>query len=38
MCCLLAGTGAGKNCVQMPINMIMEDIRQRDRANLLREK
>ena len=31
MCCLLAGTGAGKNCVQMPINMIMEDIRQRDR-------
>ena len=22
MCCLLAGTGAGKNCVQMPINMI----------------
>ena len=28
MCCLLAGTGAGKNCVQMPINMIMEDIRK----------
>ena len=38
MCCLLAGTGAGKNCVQMPINMIMEDIRQRDRENLNREK
>ena len=38
MCCLLAGTGAGKNCVQMPINMIMEDIRQRDRENLIREK
>ena len=38
MCCLLAGTGAGKNCVQMPINMIMEDIRQRDRENLKREK
>ena len=38
MCCLLAGTGAGKNCVQMPINMIMEDIRQRDRENLQREK
>ena len=38
MCCLLAGTGAGKNCVQMPINMIMEDIRKRDRENLQREK
>ena len=38
MCCLLAGTGAGKNCVHMPINMIMEDIRQRDRENLKREK
>ena len=38
MCCLLAGTGAGKNCVQMPINMLMEDIRQRDRENLQREK
>ena len=38
MCCLLAGTGAGKNCVQMPINMIMEDIRKRDRENLKREK
>ena len=38
MCCLLAGTGAGKNCVQMPINMIMEDIRRRDRENLNREK
>ena len=38
MCCLLAGTGAGKNCVQMPINIIMEDIRKRDRENLNREK
>ena len=38
MCCLLAGTGAGKNCVQMSINMIMEDIRKRDRENLNREK
>ena len=38
MCCLLAGTGAGKNCVQMPINMIMEDIRKRDRENLKQEK
>ena len=38
MCCLLAGTGAGKSCVQMPISMIMEDIRKRDRENLKREK
>ena len=38
MCCLLAGTGAGKSCVQMPISVIMEDIRKRDMENLLREK
>ncbi|HRM57576.1 MAG TPA: hypothetical protein PLP97_10195 [Prevotella sp.] len=38
MCALLAGTGAGKNCVQMPINLIMEDIRKRDAENLKREK
>ena len=38
MCCLLAGTGAGKSCVQKPINFIMEDIRKRDRENLEREK
>ena len=38
MCCLLAGTGAGKSCVQQPINYIMEDIRRRDRENLRREK
>ena len=38
MCCLLAGTGAGKNCVLMPINLIMEDIRKRDKDNLKREK
>ena len=38
MCCLLAGTGAGKSCVQMPISLIMEDIRKRDMENLLREK
>ena len=38
MCCLLAGTGAGKNCVQKPIDCIMADIRQRDRENLKREK
>ena len=38
MCCLLAGTGAGKNCVQQPIDCIMADIRRRDRENLKREK
>ncbi len=38
MCALLAGTGAGKNCVQMPINLIMADIRKRDQENLAREK
>ena len=38
MCCLLAGTGAGKSCVQMPISLIMEDIRKRDMENLKREK
>nr|WP_298560300.1 hypothetical protein [uncultured Prevotella sp.] len=26
MCALLAGTGAGKNCVQMPINLIIQEI------------
>ena len=36
--CLLAGTGAGKSCVQMPINYIMEDIRKRDKENMRREK
>ena len=35
---LLAGTGAGKNCVQKPIDFIMEDIRKRDAENLKREK
>ena len=38
MCCLLVGTGAGKSCVQMPISLIMEDIRKRDMENLKREK
>ena len=38
MTCLLAGTGAGKSCVQMPISYVMEDIRKRDRENLAREK
>ena len=35
---LMAGTGAGKNCISEPINRIMADIRLRDRENLQREK
>ena len=35
---LMAGTGAGKNCISDPINHILKDIRQRDRENLQREK
>ena len=38
MTCLLVGTGAGKSCVQKPIDFIMEDIRKRDQENLKREK
>ncbi len=38
MTCLLAGTGAGKSCVQKSIDFIMEDIRKRDQENLKREK
>ena len=38
MTCLLAGTGAGKSCVQKPIDFIMEDIRKREQENLKREK
>ena len=38
MTCLLAGTGAGKSCVQKPIDFFMEDIRKRDAENLKREK
>ena len=38
MTCLLAGTGAGKSCVQKPIDFIMEDIRKCDQENLKREK
>ena len=37
-CCLLGHSSAGKSCVQMPISMIMEDIRKRDQDNLKREK
>ena len=35
---LMAGTGAGKNCISEPINRIMADIRQRDAENLRREQ
>ena len=35
---LMAGTGAGKNCISEPINRIMADIRQRDEENLRRER
>ncbi len=35
---LMAGTGAGKDCVSQPINRIMADIRARDEANLKRER
>jgi len=38
MCCLMAGTGAGKNCISEPINRILKDIRKRDADNLQREK
>ena len=38
MCCLMAGTGAGKNCISEPINRILKDIRKRDADNLKREK
>lgn len=35
---LMAGTGAGKDCITEPINRIMADIRRRDDENLEREK
>lgn len=35
---LMAGTGAGKDCISQPINYIMADIRKRDEENLQREK
>ena len=38
MNCLMAGTGAGKDCISEPIDHIMEDIRQSDAENLKREK
>ncbi len=38
MNCLMAGTGAGKDCISEPIDHIMADIRLRDAENLRREK
>ena len=35
---LMAGTGAGKDCISEPINRIMADIRRRDAENLQRER
>ena len=35
---LMAGTGAGKDCISAPINHIMADIRLRDAENLRRER
>ena len=35
---LMAGTGAGKDCISQPIDYIMADIRRRDQENLQREK
>ena len=35
---LMAGTGAGKDCISEPINRIMADIRARDEENLRRER
>lgn len=35
---LMAGTGAGKNCICEPINRIMKDIRQRDAESMGRER
>ena len=35
---LMAGTGAGKNCITEPITHILKDIRQQDKENLQREK
>ena len=37
MNCLMAGTGAGKGCIDEPISHIMADIRARDKENEKRE-
>ena len=38
MNCLMAGTGAGKDCISEPIDHIMADIRRNDAENMKREK
>ena len=38
MNCLMAGTGAGKDCISEPIDHIMADIRRSDAENMKREK
>ena len=35
---LMAGTGAGKNCIVTPINCILKDIRERDAISLEKER
>ena len=35
---LMAGTGAGKNCIAAPIDCILKDIRERDAVNLEKER
>jgi hypothetical protein len=37
MNCLMAGTGAGKGCIDEPIRHIMADIKHRDEENVRRE-
>ncbi|MBQ7510618.1 MAG: HEAT repeat domain-containing protein [Prevotella sp.] len=37
MNCLMAGTGAGKGCIDEPISHIMADIKRRDEDNVHRE-
>ena len=37
MNCLMAGTGAGKGCIDQPIDHIMADIERRDKENERRE-
>ncbi len=35
---LMAGTGAGKNCIAAPIDCILKDIRERDKVSLEKEQ
>ncbi len=37
-CLLMAPTGSGKSCVNMPIDYIMADIRERDRLSMEKER